>query len=194
MLLLLAILAFLGIYVGPSDMSSTLLKVVVAVAISAAVFIGANLLFDQAYPRWTLFNVIVGAIGGFLFYVVLECNGLLRQLYDKRVSVARAAARTTSTPGSGGSSAGPPPRSSSFLLSAPRQQLARLPMAVVGFTALRRPHGLRLQAERPGRRSTGPSSALRRHRRRRARRHRPAAGRRQAGAPVRADRASASAG
>ena len=87
MLLLLAILAFLGIYVGPSDMASTLLKVVAAVAISAAVFIGANLLFDQTYPRWTFFNMMVGAIGGFLGYAVLECNGLLRQLYDKRVSV-----------------------------------------------------------------------------------------------------------
>src|SRR5262245_49751878 len=59
LLLLIAILAFLGIYVGPGDMITTLLKVVVVVVASAALFVGANLLFDLAYDRWTLFNVIV---------------------------------------------------------------------------------------------------------------------------------------
>ena len=133
MLLLLAILAFLGIYVGPSDMASTLLKVVAAVAISAAVFIGANLLFDQTYPRWTFFNVLVGAIGGFLFYAVLECNGLLRQLYDKRVSVAGGGPYDINA-WLWGLIGGGAAALVLFLLSAPRKQLARLPIATIGFT------------------------------------------------------------
>src|SRR5262245_39498829 len=74
LILLAAIVLFLGVYVGPSDMVSTLIKVVVAVGVSAALFIAANVLFDQAYPRWTLFNVIIGAVGGFLGYFILEAN------------------------------------------------------------------------------------------------------------------------
>jgi len=133
MLLLLAILSFLGIYVGPRDMTSTLLKVLVAVAISAAVFIGANLLFDQAYSRWAFFNVMVGAIGGFLFYAILECNGLFRQLYDKRVNIAGGGPYDINA-WLWGLIGGAAAALVLFALSAPRQQLARLPISTIGFT------------------------------------------------------------
>jgi ABC-type sugar transport system permease subunit len=134
LLLLVAILLFLGIYVGPSDMASTLVKVVVAVAVSALLFIGANVLFDQAYPRWTLFNVIIGAIAGFFGYFILEANGLFRSLYDQRLNIL----------GGGpydingllwGLIGGAALALVLFLLSAPRQQLARLPLSIVGVTA-----------------------------------------------------------
>jgi alpha-glucoside transport system permease protein len=132
-LLLLALIGFLGIYVGPSDMIRTLIKVAVAIVLSAALFVGANLLFDQAYPRWTRFNTLIGAISGFLGYAVLENNGLLRELYDKRVTVLG------SDPFDinawlwgliGGAALG----LVMFLLSAPRQQLARFPLSTIGFT------------------------------------------------------------
>jgi ABC-type sugar transport system permease subunit len=134
LLLLIAILLFLGIYVGPSDMVSTLVKVVVAVGISAAAFIGANILFDQAYPRWTLFNVIVGAITGFLGYLILEANGLFRSLFDERVNVLGGGPYDINGllwALIGGAALA----LVMFLLSAPRQNLARLPLSIIGFTA-----------------------------------------------------------
>src|SRR6187455_891434 len=60
-LIFLALGTFLLYYIGPRDIAETSLKVVVAVALSFAVWIGANLLFDQAYDHWTRFNTIVGA-------------------------------------------------------------------------------------------------------------------------------------
>ena len=89
-LIFVAVIAYLGVYVGPSEMFSTLVKVVVAVALSAALFVGANLLFDLAYDRWTLFNTIVGAITGFIVYGVLDNTGCSRQLFDRRVDRRRA--------------------------------------------------------------------------------------------------------
>jgi alpha-glucoside transport system permease protein len=134
LLLLIAIIAFLGIYVGPSDMVSTLLKVVVVVALSAALFVGANVLFDQVYDRWTLFNTIIGAIGGFVGYMVLSANGLFRSLLDNRVNLLGQGPFDVNDwlwALIGGAALA----LVMFLLSAPRQQLARLPLAIVGFTA-----------------------------------------------------------
>jgi alpha-glucoside transport system permease protein len=134
LLLLIAILAFLGIYVGPGDMISTLLKVVVVVVASAALFVAANLLFDLAYDRWTLFNVIVGAISGFVGYFVLSANGIFRSLIDNRVNLAGQGPYDVNdwlwALIGGGAVA-----LIMFLLSAPRQQLARLPLSTIGFTA-----------------------------------------------------------
>ena len=55
---------------------STILTVVVAVAACAAIWIGANLLFDQARGRWQRFNTLRFAALGFLLGIVLHGNGL----------------------------------------------------------------------------------------------------------------------
>ena len=67
---------------------------------------GANVLFDQVYARWTLFNTIIGAVTGFVAYLVLEANGPFRTLFDDRVNLT--AGRGTSTSGCGRSSEAPP--------------------------------------------------------------------------------------
>jgi ABC-type sugar transport system permease subunit len=133
MVILLAIVAFLGIYVGPTDMAKTLFKVALAVLLSAGLFVGANLLFDQATQRWALFNGIIGAAGGFAGYVVLESNGLFRPLFDDRVTILGNGPYDINAWlwGLVGAAA---LGLVMLLLSAPRQQLARLPLAVLGFT------------------------------------------------------------
>jgi hypothetical protein len=153
LLLLIAILAFLGIYVGPGDMISTLLKVVVVVVASAALFVAANLLFDLAYDRWTLFNVIVGAISGFVGYFVLSANGIFRSLIDNRVNLAGQGPYDVNdwlwALIGGGAVA-----LIMFLLSAPRQQLARLPLSTIGPADHRLGPALDLRGR--GRRPPGP--------------------------------------
>jgi len=134
LLLLVAVLAFLGIYVGPGEMGKTLLKVVVAVVLSAALFVGANKLFDQAYGKWTLFNTLIGVAVGFVGFIVLESNGVFRSLFDDRVKILIFGPYDINAwlwAVIGGAALG----AVMFLLSAPRQQLARLPLAVAGFTA-----------------------------------------------------------
>ena len=133
-IVLIAIVAFLGVYVGPSAMFETLVKVTAAVVLSGALFVGANLLFDLAYDRWTLFNTIIGAVGGFVLYGVLDNDGLLRSLYDRRVNILGQGPFDVNGwlwALIGGAALA----LVMFLLSAPRQQLARLPMATIGFTA-----------------------------------------------------------
>ena len=122
-----------------------MLKVVLAVVLSAALWVGANVLFDQAYRHWTRFNTILGAVVGFLGFWVLEASGLLRELYDKRVKITGQGVfdditgwRTQPFGVNGllwGAIGGGALAVVMFLLSAPRQQLARLPLSVVGFTA-----------------------------------------------------------
>src|SRR5512144_805147 len=70
-----ALAAFLLYYVGPRDLAQTALKVVFAVALTAVLWVGANLLFDQTYGHWTRFNAIVGVAVGFFGYFVAEANG-----------------------------------------------------------------------------------------------------------------------
>src|SRR5262245_29334012 len=82
-----ALAAFLLYYVGPRDLAETTLKVALAVVLTAAVWVGANLLFDQAYDHWTRFNTIVGFVAGFAGYFVAEANGLFRSLFDDRVRI-----------------------------------------------------------------------------------------------------------
>ena len=60
LLVFVALAAFLLYYVGPRDIAETALKVALAVALTAALWVGANLLFDQAYDHWTRFNTIIG--------------------------------------------------------------------------------------------------------------------------------------
>jgi len=61
-----------------SKVIDTLILIVVAVGVSGALWIGANLLFDQARDRWTRFNVICGFLLGFLGLLILQGNRLLR--------------------------------------------------------------------------------------------------------------------
>ena len=158
---------------GPSEMVATLLKVVVAVALSAALFIGANLLFDLAYDRWTLFNTIVGA------------DRRVRRLRPARER--RAAALAVRPAGERARSGSV--RRQRVALGAHRRrragprdvpararrarQLARLPLAVVGFTGFGILTALALDESVAPVAGLHQAGHLRRHRRRRARPHRP---------------------
>ena len=55
---------------------STLITVVVAVGFSAAIWVGANLVFNQARYHWARFNGLVFGVGGFLLGVLLSGNRL----------------------------------------------------------------------------------------------------------------------
>jgi alpha-glucoside transport system permease protein len=57
---------------------STIVLVVVAVAVSGGLWVGANLIFNQVRDRWSLFNALVFALGGFTVVAVLHGNGILR--------------------------------------------------------------------------------------------------------------------
>jgi len=70
LLVLVALAVFLLYYVGPRDIAETTVKVLFAVGLTAALWIGANLLFDQAYSHWTRFNALLGATLGFLVFFV----------------------------------------------------------------------------------------------------------------------------
>src|SRR4249919_2111057 len=145
LLVFVALAAFLLYYVGPRDMSQTSLKVALAVVLTVALWVGANLLFDQAYDHWTRFNTIIGAALGFVGYFVADSNGSLRTIIDKPVrpfgtGLIEAVTGWSTRPFDfnsllwgliGGAALG----LVMFLLSAPRQRVARVPLAVVGFTA-----------------------------------------------------------
>ena len=145
LLVFVALAAFLLYYVGPRDLSQTSLKVALAVVVTVALWVGANLLFDQAYDHWTRFNTIIGAALGFVGYFVADSNGSLRTIIDKPVrpfgtGLIEAITGWSTRPFDfnsllwgliGGAALG----LVMFLLSAPRQRVARLPLAVVGFTA-----------------------------------------------------------
>ncbi len=53
---------------------STLLTVIIAVAASAGIWIGANLLFNQVRGRWQMFNTIAFAVVGAVLGIVLHGN------------------------------------------------------------------------------------------------------------------------
>jgi alpha-glucoside transport system permease protein len=140
-----ALAFFLLYYVGPRDISQTSLKVFLAVVATAALWVGANLVFDQAYDHWTRFNTIVGVGVGFVGYFVAESNDALKTLVDDPVrpfgaDVFDDILGWVTQPFDvnsllwgliGGAALG----LVMFLLSAPRQQIARLPLAVLGCTA-----------------------------------------------------------
>jgi alpha-glucoside transport system permease protein len=140
-----ALAAFLLYYVGPRDIAETTLKVALAVVLTAALWVGANVLFDQAFDHWTRFNTIIGAVAGFLGYFIAEANGLFRSLFDDRVRISGQGVfddvlgwRTEPFNINGllwGLIGGAALGLVMFLLSAPRQRLARLPLAVLGFVA-----------------------------------------------------------
>jgi ABC-type sugar transport system permease subunit len=143
LVVLAALATFLLYYVGPRDIAETAVKVILVVVLTAAVWVGANLLFDQAYDHWTRFNTIIGVGAGFLGYFVAEANGLFRTLFDKRVRVFGQGVfddvtgwRTRPLDVNGllwGLIGGAALGAVMFLLSVPRRQVARLPLAVLGF-------------------------------------------------------------
>ena len=61
-----------------SKIVSTLILIVVAVGASAALWIGANLLFNQVRTSWTRFNALAGYAIGFLLLLLLQGNRLLK--------------------------------------------------------------------------------------------------------------------
>lgn len=118
----LAVVGFLLFYVGPSNLATTLIKVVAAVGISVALFVGANLLFNSAYSRWTQFATISGGVVGFVGFLVLDGNHVLRELPARPWLWALIG---------GGAMA-----VLMFLLSSARYPALRLPIAVGGFGAI----------------------------------------------------------
>jgi alpha-glucoside transport system permease protein len=74
------ILALLVYYVGFSEIALTVVKVVVAVAITMGVIVGLNLLFNMVYDRWTAFLATIGFVLGALTFLVMDGNRLLREL------------------------------------------------------------------------------------------------------------------
>ena len=56
---------------------STLIRIVLAVGVSGVMFVVLNYLFSQATKRWRLFNVIVGAFFGLIYFGILDGNRLL---------------------------------------------------------------------------------------------------------------------
>lgn len=57
--------------------NSTVIRILVALGVSAALFIGFNLLFNLPTKSWRSFSAIVGALVGLLSFVILEGNNLL---------------------------------------------------------------------------------------------------------------------
>jgi len=55
----------------------TAIGVVLAIALSGAIFIGANKLFDLTRSRWAVFTTAVGALAGFLPFVLFAANDLI---------------------------------------------------------------------------------------------------------------------
>ena len=89
LLVFVALAAFLLYYVGPRDIAETALKVALVVVLTAALWVGANLLFDQAYDHWTRFNTIIG--------VAARLPRLLRRRGERLVPDARRQARCGSS-------------------------------------------------------------------------------------------------
>lgn len=56
---------------------STLIRIVVAVGVSGVLFVALNYLFSQATKRWRLFNALVGAFVGLVYFGILDGNRLL---------------------------------------------------------------------------------------------------------------------
>jgi alpha-glucoside transport system permease protein len=140
-----ALAVFLLTYIGPRDIAETTLKVALVVVLTALGWIGANLIFDQAYARWRRFNALVGMVVGFVAFFVAEANGLFDTLFGDRVRFAGQGLLDDATGWRtkpldvngllwgliGGAALG----LVLLVLSTPHRQLGRLPLAVVGFGA-----------------------------------------------------------
>ena len=56
----------------------TLILIVAAVGISAGVWVGANLLFDQVHKNWVRFSALISFVGGFVVLLLVQGNRLLQ--------------------------------------------------------------------------------------------------------------------
>jgi ABC-type sugar transport system permease subunit len=110
------------IYIGPSEIGEMLLKILVALALSTGLFVGANKLFDLTYDRWAAFNAIGGFVVGFVVMLVLDGNRLLRDISPRPWAWAVL----------GGIALG----AVMFVVSAPRDDAVRRPISVAGFAGL----------------------------------------------------------
>jgi ABC-type sugar transport system permease subunit len=110
------------IYIGPGEIVEMLIKIAVALALSTGLFVGANKLFDLTYDRWTLFASIAGSAIGFVTFLILDGNRLLRDLTPRPWAWAVIGGLATGVV--------------MFAISAPRQPGARLPLAIGGFAGL----------------------------------------------------------
>ena len=110
------------IYIGPGEIVEMLLKIAVALALSTGLFVGANKLFDLTYDRWTLFASIAGFSVGFVTFLILDGNRLLRDLTPRPWAWALIGGLATGVV--------------MFAVTAPRQPGARLPLAIGGFAGL----------------------------------------------------------
>ncbi|MCP3856602.1 MAG: sugar ABC transporter permease [Actinomycetia bacterium] len=70
------VIASIVLVVISSKIRSTMITVVLAVAVCAGIWIGANLLFDQARDRWQRFQAVSFGILGAFLGVLLHGNGL----------------------------------------------------------------------------------------------------------------------
>ncbi len=61
-----------------SKFASTLWAVILAVTVSAALFVGTNILFNQASKNYTLFKTMVGAAVGFVTFGLLDGKRLIQ--------------------------------------------------------------------------------------------------------------------
>jgi alpha-glucoside transport system permease protein len=62
-----------------SRITTTVLGVIVAVGISAIVFIGANRLFDLALRRWSIFSALIGGLSALAIFGLMWGNRLIDQ-------------------------------------------------------------------------------------------------------------------
>ena len=74
------VVGLLVYFVGISAIAATILKVIVAVGVSMGIIVGLNLLFNLVYDKWTLFLTIVGFVVGFVTFLVLDGDQVLREL------------------------------------------------------------------------------------------------------------------
>ncbi len=61
-----------------SKFASTLWAVILAVTVSAVLFVGTNILFNQASKNYTLFKTLIGAVIGFVTFGLLDGNRLIQ--------------------------------------------------------------------------------------------------------------------
>ena len=78
--LTVALIGLLVYFIGISDIAATILKVVISVGVSMGIIVGLNLLFNLVYDKWTLFLTIVGFVIGFVTFVILDGDRVLREL------------------------------------------------------------------------------------------------------------------
>jgi ABC-type sugar transport system permease subunit len=74
--MVIGLLGLIVLAIIDSKVRSTIVTVVVAVAVCAGIWIGANILFDQVQYRWQRFQTIWFAVLGAILGVILHGNGL----------------------------------------------------------------------------------------------------------------------